>query len=158
MKIPIFPGKYHQNGEFSMAMLVYRRVPPKKKKKKKQGTLLGTNISPTSRHFWVDDFPNFPCWWNLWSFPRGYCWNRIIEVPFLISGVMNLIWAVMKTLLTFHYTGWLIGILILAYYNPLYNWVVFHPLYQSTNQGELNTAHIPPNSSVMANNVDRSLI
>ena len=26
MKIPIFPGKYHQNGEFSMAMLVYRRV------------------------------------------------------------------------------------------------------------------------------------
>ena len=28
MKIPIFPGKYHQNGEFSMAMLVYRRVRP----------------------------------------------------------------------------------------------------------------------------------
>ncbi len=27
-------------------------------------------------------------------------------------------WAVMKTLLTFHYTGWLIGILVLAYYNP----------------------------------------
>ena len=27
MKIPIFPGKYHQNGGFSMAMLVYRRVP-----------------------------------------------------------------------------------------------------------------------------------
>ena len=26
MKIPIFPGKYHQHGEFSMAMLVYRRV------------------------------------------------------------------------------------------------------------------------------------
>ena len=25
MKIPIFPGKYHQNGGFSMAMLVYRR-------------------------------------------------------------------------------------------------------------------------------------
>ena len=24
----------------------------------------------------------------------------------------------MKTLLTFHYTGWFIGILILAYYNP----------------------------------------
>ena len=24
MKIPIFPGKYHQNGAFSMAMLVYR--------------------------------------------------------------------------------------------------------------------------------------
>ena len=26
MKIPIFPGKYHQNGGFFMAMLVYRRV------------------------------------------------------------------------------------------------------------------------------------
>ena len=26
MKIPIFPGKYYQNGGFSMAMLVYRRV------------------------------------------------------------------------------------------------------------------------------------
>ena len=26
MKIPIFPGKYHQNAEFSMAMLVYRRI------------------------------------------------------------------------------------------------------------------------------------
>ena len=26
MKIPVFPGKYHQNGELSMAMLVYRRV------------------------------------------------------------------------------------------------------------------------------------
>ena len=23
MKIPIFPGKYHQNGGFSMAMLVF---------------------------------------------------------------------------------------------------------------------------------------
>ena len=28
MKIPIFPGKYHQNGGFSMAMLVYRGVYP----------------------------------------------------------------------------------------------------------------------------------
>ena len=26
MKIPIVPGKYHQNGGFSMAMLVYRSV------------------------------------------------------------------------------------------------------------------------------------
>ena len=26
MKIPIFPGKYHQNGGFSMAMLVSGRV------------------------------------------------------------------------------------------------------------------------------------
>ena len=30
MKITIFPGKYHQNGGFSMAMLVYRRVPQSK--------------------------------------------------------------------------------------------------------------------------------
>ena len=29
MKIPIFPGKYHQNGGCSMAMLVYRRVDAK---------------------------------------------------------------------------------------------------------------------------------
>ena len=28
MKIPIFPSKYHQNGGFSMAMLVYRSVTP----------------------------------------------------------------------------------------------------------------------------------
>ncbi len=27
-------------------------------------------------------------------------------------------WAVIKTLVTFHHTGWLIGILIIAYYNP----------------------------------------
>ena len=34
----------------------------------------------------------------------------------------------MKTLLTFPYTGWLIGILIMACYNPyIYNWVGFHP-------------------------------
>ena len=25
-------------------------------------TLLGTNTSPTSQHFWVDNFPNFPRW------------------------------------------------------------------------------------------------
>ena len=31
MKTPIFPGKYHQNGGFSMAMLVYRRVAGDKK-------------------------------------------------------------------------------------------------------------------------------
>ena len=32
MKIPIFPGKYHQNGGFSWAMLVYRRVNQPQKK------------------------------------------------------------------------------------------------------------------------------
>ncbi len=30
---------------------------------------------------------------------------------------------------TFYYTGWLIGIFIMVYYNALYNWIVFHPLY-----------------------------
>ena len=30
--------------------------------------------------------------------------------------------------LTLHYTGWFIGILTLAYYNPLFKWVAFHPL------------------------------
>ena len=28
-------------------------------------TLLETNISPTSRHFRVDDCPNFPVWWDI---------------------------------------------------------------------------------------------
>ena len=33
-------------------------------------------------------------------------------------------------------TRWLIGILILACFKiPIYNWVVFHPLYNPTNQG-----------------------
>ena len=31
---------------------------------------------------------------------------------------MGLTWAAFKTLMTFHYTDWFIGILILAYYNP----------------------------------------
>ena len=34
-------------------------------------TLLGTNISHRSRHFWVDDLPNFPRW-DMWSFLGGY--------------------------------------------------------------------------------------
>ena len=40
--------------------------------------------------------------------------------------------------MTFHCTDWIIGILILAYYIPiysLYNWVEFHPLYNQTNEG-----------------------
>ena len=43
-------------------------------------------------------------------------------------------WATKKNPPTFHYTGWLIGILILAYYNPH---IVgqYNPLYQTTNQG-----------------------
>ena len=37
--------------------------------------------------------------------------------------------------LTFHYTGCLIGILIMVYYNAPYHWVVCHPLYNLNNQG-----------------------
>ena len=35
---------------------------------------------------------------------------------------------------TFHYTGWLIGILTMVFYNPF---IIGHynPLYQTTNQG-----------------------
>ena len=40
-----------------------------------------------------------------------------------------------KNPLTFHYTACLIGILIMVHYNALYNWIGFHPLYQTTNQG-----------------------
>ena len=36
---------------------------------------------------------------------------------------------------TFYDIGWLIGILTMVYYNALHNWVVFHPLYNPTNQG-----------------------
>ena len=36
--------------------------------------------------------------------------------------------------LTLHYTGWFIGILTLAYYNPLFKWVAFHPLLYNPNQ------------------------
>ena len=34
-----------------------------------------------------------------------------------------------KTHMTFHYTDWLMGILIMVYYNHIYNWVVTSPIY-----------------------------
>ena len=37
-------------------------------------------------------------------------------------------WAMKKTLFTFHYTGWFIGILKMGYYIP---WVGFHPRFLS---------------------------
>ncbi len=49
-------------------------------------------------------------------------------------------YAALKTLMTFHYTGWLIGILILLYYDP-YITGLYNPLYKTTNRGEMNTAH-----------------
>ena len=33
---------------------------------------LHSNISPTSRHFWAGDFPNFPFGWDMWLFPGNY--------------------------------------------------------------------------------------
>ena len=48
-----------------------------------------------------------------------------------------------------NYTGWFIGILIMAYYNPYVTGVVCHPLYNPTNQGLFHcsnvfTQHISP--------------
>ena len=40
---PIFPGKYHQNCGFSMAMLVYRRVFPPKKNSTQNEKISGPN-------------------------------------------------------------------------------------------------------------------
>ena len=46
--------------------------------------------------------------------------------------------------LTFHYTGWLMGILLMVYNYP-YKTGSYHPLYNQTNGGELITAHISSN-------------
>ena len=43
-------------------------------------------------------------------------------------------WATFKTLVTFHYTGWVIGILKMAYYNPHITGKYNH-LYTANNQG-----------------------
>ena len=51
-------------------------------------------------------------------------------------------WATKKKPTTFHYTGWLTGILIMVYYNPNNNWVVVHPLHNLTNQGPFFIAHL----------------
>ena len=48
----------------------------------------------------------------------------------------------LETLVTLHYTGWLTGILIMPHYSPLFfHWVIFHPLYNPTNQVEMIIAH-----------------
>ena len=53
------------------------------KKDPKKDTLLGTNIYPFySRHFWADDFPNFPRW-DMWSFPGDYLVNLLLKGPAL---------------------------------------------------------------------------
>ena len=48
MKIPIFPGKYHQNGGFSMAMLVYRRVRPSESPNFATDDLLAYQCQPST--------------------------------------------------------------------------------------------------------------
>ena len=59
---------------------------------------------------------------------KNYCWWFRSPAGRLTS------WATFKTLLTFHYTGWLIGILITAYYNPnITGW--YNPLFTANNEG-----------------------
>ena len=52
-------------------------------------------------------------------------WTLIVEKDYN----QNAMWATFKSTMVFHFTGWLIGILITAYYNPQDNWAAFHPLY-----------------------------
>ena len=110
----------------------------------------GHKTTPTqTMHYFLRDIPqachrfalfNPPkmgtvIWWSLTvetvetsSIPLGSNVNS--EVMFL-----KLRWAAFKTLMTFHYTDWFIGILILAFIIIPYNWVVHHLLYRTTNQG-----------------------
>ena len=80
-------------------------------------------------------------WWAsaLASCIRGRsvmgCWNKLTNVSREKNpGVPYFPWN----------TGWFIGILISWPHEiiPAYNWVVHHPLYQTTNQGEMNTAQV----------------
>ncbi len=48
-----------------------------------------------------------------------------------------------QTLLTFHYTDWLIGILIMAYYNP-HMTGLYNPLYTANDQGFGHCQTVPP--------------
>ena len=61
MKIPIFPGKYHQNGGFSMAMLVSGRVPqwPKLVTGIQQAKDKATTVASVQRSFCRDKLFHF---------------------------------------------------------------------------------------------------
>jgi len=59
-----------------------------------------------------------------WSSNEGST-SMMAFPPFLAAGKPK-IFPMFKTLMTFHYMDWSIGILVLAYHNPLYN---------PTNQG-----------------------
>ena len=67
------------------------------------------------------------------------CWGKT-EVA---SQILVFTWATKKTLLTFHYTGWLIGIIkiIMDYYIPyITGW--YNHLYNLTNQGFFHCSHV----------------
>ena len=63
--------------------------------------LQGTNISTPSRHFWVDDFPNF-LRWDIDSFPGGWILHELLFFEtFLFPTLLA------KTLVTAHVSpGW----------------------------------------------------
>ena len=65
-------------------------------------------------------------WKTYWQkshlfFAIGKSWNKTKPTQVLASHVRKFAvenrWATKKTLTTFHYTGWIIGILIMVYYN-----------------------------------------
>ena len=63
----------------------------------------------------------------------GVCF-QVRTVTFREGSSPNLTRATNQTLTTFHYTGWLIGILVMVYYNPyITGW--YNLLYNPTNQG-----------------------
>ena len=79
MKIHIFPSKYHQNGVFSMAMLVYRRVllfwmVPSLKR---------TSRTAIAANQWLED-DSCPIFWGQKtnSMFRGFFWVRFREGNF----------------------------------------------------------------------------
>ena len=76
----------------------------------------------SSIFFWVFPYFHHP----FWGFPT-------------IFGNTHITWATKKTP-TFHCTGWLIGILIMLYYNP-YITGQYNPLYTLNNQGFFHCSH-----------------
>ncbi len=94
MKTPIFPGKYHQNGGFSMAMLVYRRVINTETLRIQlivQGTCWWVfqrlQIQSTHSH----DFHHVPktnaglrnqaVTWKTWNNDQTQCWWNMVKPP-----------------------------------------------------------------------------
>ena len=66
-------------------------------------------------------------------------WMLLFISPFGCGA--NHTWAIFKTLATFHYTNWLIEILLLAYHNPQITGVNNPPILKNTKKGEMITAH-----------------